>query len=114
MPMRRFTLLCALAASLAGQAAFAVNDNAGTTGFGFLKIGVGARSAALGGASTAAAGALEAAAWNPAGLYGLRERTAGLSLTSYLVDTEAGFLSLALPGPRRVWALSVHYASYGE
>ena len=49
---------CALAACLlltATDPAAAINSNSGTTGFNFLKIGVGARSAALGGAYAAVA-----------------------------------------------------------
>ena len=86
---------CALAACLllaATDPAAAINSNAGTTGFNFLKIGIGARSAALGGAYTAVSGDIEASAWNPAGLYGVANRTAALSLNSYLVDSQAGFV----------------------
>ena len=50
--------------------ASAINPNAGTTGFNFLKIGVGTRAAALGGAYAAVSGNIEASAWNPAGLFG--------------------------------------------
>jgi hypothetical protein len=92
----------------------AINSNAGTTGFNFLKIGVGARTAALGGANTALSGDLEAAASNPASLFGVRERTASLSLTSYLVDSEAGFLGLAFPGEDRVWGVAINYFTHGD
>ena len=94
--------------------ASAINNNAGTTGFNFLKIGVGARTAALGGANTALSGDLEAAASNPASLFGVRERTASLSLTSYLVDSEAGFVSVASPGEDRAWSVGVNYFTHGE
>ena len=96
------------------QSAAAINSNAGTTGFNFLKIGVGARTAALGGANTALSGDLEATASNPASLFGVRERTASLSLTSYLVDSEAGFVSLAFPGEDRVWAAGINYFTHGD
>ena len=111
------TLVAAVAAALVSTAtgpASAINDSAGTAGFNFLKIGVGARPAALGGAYTAISGDLEATGWNPAGLYGIQERTATLSYSSYLVDTEAGFLSVAFAGPDRVWGLSVTYFSHGD
>ena len=98
----------------ASQPALAINENAGTTGFNFLKIPVGARPAALGGAYAAAAGKMEATAFNPAGLHGLEHRAGVVSLASYLVDTEAGFISVALPGESRVWAGSVNYFSYGS
>jgi hypothetical protein len=99
--------------ALVTSPAWAVNDSAGTTSFNFLKIGVGARPTALGGAFTAVRGDLEASSWNPAGLHGLEQRSGVLSLSSYLVDTEAGFLSIAAPGEHRTWALSVNYVTYG-
>jgi len=95
------------------QTASGVNDKAGTTGYNFLKIGVGARPAALGGAFTAITGDVESTAHNPAGLWGIQERRAAASYTSYLVDTEAGFLSVAMPGRKRVWGASLNYVSYG-
>ena len=113
MTMRHALLPCVLVLVM-GRDAQAINDNAGTTGFNFLKIGVGARAAALGGAYTATTGDLEAIGWNPAGLLGIGERSAALSYTSYLVDTETGFLSVGRPGERRDWALSVNYVSYGD
>ncbi len=92
----------------------AANENVGITGFGFLKVGVGARPAALGGAFAAVSGDLEASHWNPAGLWGLDQRSATFSVSRYLVDTQAGFLSAAFPGEKRVWALSMNYFSYGS
>ncbi|NKB68046.1 MAG: PorV/PorQ family protein [Candidatus Latescibacteria bacterium] len=94
--------------------ATAINENAGTTGFNFLKIGVGARAAALGGAYTAVEAAIEASAWNPAGLLGVPERSASISYNSYLVDTQAGFLNLVLPGPKRTWGINLNYFTYGD
>lgn len=114
--MHRFGQVLALMGTvvlLMAQTAVAINDKAGTTGYNFLKIGVGARSAALGGAYTAVTGDVESAAWNPAGLWGIQERSAAASYTSYLVDTEAGFLSIASPGQKRVWGASLNYVSYG-
>ena len=108
---------CALAACILLSTltpAAAINPNAGTTGFNFLKIGVGTRAAALGGAYAAVSGNIEASAWNPAGLFGLGERTAALAYNSYFVDSQAGFASIAVPKGSRVHALSVHYVSYGD
>ena len=103
---------CLLLATI--EPAAAINSNAGTTGFNFLKIGVGARAAALGGAYGAIAGEVEASGWNPAGLYGVNQRTAALSLNSYLVDSQAGFISVAFPKEQRVVAISANYVSYGD
>ena len=111
---RTIALTAAAFALTAGvDPAAAVNSNAGTTGYNFLKIPVGARPAALGGAYTAIGGDLEASAFNPAGLHGVRHRAGVVALTSYLVDTEAGFLSVAMPGEKRTWAASLNYFTYG-
>ena len=96
------------------QPVSAINENAGTTGFNSLKIGVGARPAALGGAFAAVAGDLESTHWNPAGLLGLPGRAATISMTQYVVDTQAGFLSVAFPREKRVWGFSLNYFSAGE
>ena len=92
---------------------WAANDKAGITGFNFLKVTVGARPSALGGAYTATTGDLEASPFNPAGVYGIRQRAGVVALASYLVDTEAGYISIALPNDRRIWAASVNYFTYG-
>ena len=112
--MRFIRCILLAAVTLTATDAYAQNDNAGTTGFSFLKVGVGARAAALGGAYTAISGDLESTAWNPAGIYDGGERAAAVSLTSYLVDTEAGFLCVALPSGSRMWAVSVNYFTYGD
>ena len=105
----RLLLLLAMA-----NPAIAINENAGTTGFNFLKVPVGARASALGGAFVAMRGDLESTTWNPAGLLGVRDRAGTLSLTRYLVDTEAGFACIAFPGEDQVWALSVNYFNHGD
>ena len=112
--MRAAALASALVLLPASQPALAINQNAGTTGFNFLKIPVGARPTSLGGAYAAVAGEMEATAFNPAGLHGLEQRAGVVSFASYLVDTEAGFIGVALPGESRVWAGSVNYFSYGS
>ncbi len=111
--MRYYALAACLLLS-AWQPATAINSNAGTTGFNFLKVDVGARSTALGGAYAAVTGDVEATAWNPAGLFGVKRRTAVLSLNSYLVDSQAGFVSVAFPKEQRVIAISANYVSYGD
>ena len=112
--MLRFATLFALSALLIGvEPAAAINENAGTTGFNFLKIGVGARANGLGGAFTGVSGDLEAPAWNPAGLLGVK-RSATVSVTRYLIDTQAGYLSVALPNERRTIGMSFNYFTYGD
>lgn len=110
--MRLLTTLIALFLCSVSTA-HAINANAGTTGFNFLKIGVGARAMALGGAYATTTADPEAAAWNPAGLWGIDERTATLSFNRYLVDSQAGFVSVTLPAQKRVWSISANYVTYG-
>ena len=35
-------------------------------------------------------------------------------MARYLIDTQAGFLSVALPGKQRIWGLSLNYFTYGD
>ena len=112
--MPRILALSLTVVLAAAQQGAALSDDAGTTGYNFLKIGVGARPAAMGGAFTALAADVDAPGWNPAGLYGIRGRTGTLSLTNYLIDTQAGHATVAVPGPRRAWAVSVTYVTYGD
>ena len=112
--MLRFATLFALSALLIDiEPVTAINENAGTTGFNFLKIGVGARANGLGGAFTGVSGDLEAPAWNPAGRLGVK-RSATVSVTRYLIDTQAGYLSVALPNERRTIGISFNYFTYGD
>ena len=113
--MSRLTIPTAFALLLGFTfGAEAINPNAGTTGFNFLKIGVGARASALGGAYSTVSGDVEATSWNPAGLYGIKHRSAVLSLNKYLVNSQAGFASIAIPSINGPWAISANYVTYGK
>lgn len=105
--------MMALLLTFAAQSA-ATHDSAGTTGFNFLKIGMGARPTAMGGAFTAVPADTESAFWNPAGMHGISQRTGVLALNSYLVDTQAGAASIALPAANRTWGLTIQYVTYGD
>lgn len=95
---RILCVLCVLCGSLLPAPAAAQEDPAspdrqtitrvGTTAAQFLKLGVGARPIALGGAFVAEASSLSAAYWNPAGLAGLRGNALQLSKTEYLADVD--------------------------
>ncbi|MBN2289627.1 MAG: PorV/PorQ family protein [Candidatus Glassbacteria bacterium] len=69
--MRKYsvvTTLIAAAALLWWSPSSAISPDAGTTSLNFLKVGVGARAAALGGAYNAVSDDASACFWNPAGL----------------------------------------------
>ncbi len=79
----------------------------------FLKIGVGARPAAMGGAYTAVADDVNAIAWNPAGLSGLNKREVGAMHAALAVDTRYDFLGYAQPTAHGTLALSAARLSQG-
>jgi hypothetical protein len=63
----------------------------------FLKIGVGARSAGLGGACTAAANDVTAMSWNPAGLSLLSKRELGAMHAELASDLRYDYAGYAAP-----------------
>lgn len=69
--MRRLAFACIIAV-LSAAGLHAQNANLGTAGALFLKIPVGARPAALGGAVTSCGSGAEALFWNPAGTAGVK------------------------------------------
>jgi hypothetical protein len=109
----------------------AIDDNAGTAGYSFLKIGVGARPAALGGAYVGLADDFSALYYNPAGISRPRladrwedgsmptrpapATFAAASYNSWISDFQSGFLALINPlGPRTAVGASIQYMSYGD
>lgn len=86
--MRRALMPLALSAALAVTAAAEVHPRAGTTSMAFLKIGAGARYAALGDAGAVLADDAFACFWNPARLsemYG--SHSAGFQHNSWIAGT---------------------------
>lgn len=69
----------------------------GTSAAQFLKIGVGARALALGGANGAVANDANSIYWNPAGMVMLEKVTWTGSHTNWLVDVSHQFTGLVLP-----------------
>lgn len=63
----------------------------GTTAAQFLKLGVGARAIALGGAFAAEATDLSALYWNPSGLANLQGSAVQMSYTQYLADIDYNY-----------------------
>ena len=69
--MKRIVLICAVMV-LAAEMLLAQNPNLGTSGAQFLKIPVGPRAAALGGAFTSSGDDASTLFWNPAGSVGVK------------------------------------------
>lgn len=89
-------ILAGLAPGTAGAAA--LYPSAGSTSAAFLKLGVGARAVAMGGAFSGVAGDPYALYWNPAGLAYLEgERNAGLFHNEYFQGLGQEFLFYTVP-----------------
>lgn len=88
-------LTVALAVALAPLAAFGAGK--GEAGGQFLRVGVGARAPAMGGAFSPVADDATAIYWNPAGLAQLEKREVSLSYNMYFEDTAAQFVGYAHP-----------------
>jgi hypothetical protein len=111
--MRKFVIITIIAlgpAALMPASAIAVNSNAGTAAYTFLKIGTGAKSQGLGGAFVGLADDATALYYNPAGLTALGQEEMifdellgkpmyekpknffTASYINYLIDFQYGFL----------------------
>ncbi|MBI4369802.1 MAG: PorV/PorQ family protein [Elusimicrobia bacterium] len=96
VPSSKSKALCVevlfLAASCILRPATSFASGVGTSGGQFLRVPVGARAAAMGGAFSALADDVTAIYWNPAGLAQLQKREVSLSYNSYFADTSGQFL----------------------
>jgi opacity protein-like surface antigen len=86
------TLVAALLATTASAQLFRSTSKVGTTAGQFLKIGVGARAIAMGGAQCAATNDITALYWNPAGLSRLTsDAEATFTHATWLADVNYDF-----------------------
>lgn len=90
-------------------------NKAGRTAFQFIKIGIGARQAALGEASIARVRDVNAVFWNPANITGIELGEASFSYTRWFADLDyfAGAAGIRWNGVG-VFALSYASLNYGE
>jgi len=131
--MRRFgyPLVLIAAVLLAWSPAKAIDDNAGTAGYSFLKIGVGARPAGMANAYVGVADDYSALYFNPAGVTAARlslpwedgrapepaepATYVAASYNSWISDFQSGFLALVSPIANDIWlGASIQYMSYGD
>ena len=90
-------------------------NKGGRTALQFLKIGLGARQAALGEASIAAVRDVNAVFWNPAGLAGIARFEASFSYVRWLADLNYVAGTVGARWDRvGVFALSVAALDYGD
>jgi len=112
--------LLALLLFFGGESAKAVkiNENAGTTGFAFLKLGVGSQAAAMGGAYTAMAGDAATLYYNPAGSVNLAGKQFMAGYHNYVLDIQSGFVAIVLPAeqlrmPKGKVGFFIDYLNFG-
>jgi len=110
--MRKLWVLILLLPSLAFSQEFA---KSGTVGAQFLKIGIGARGAALGGAYEAVSNDITAVFWNPSGLVNVEGTSVYLSHIEWLAEIgyEALAVSHEFPGIG-TFGISIAYMSSGD
>lgn len=70
---------------------------AGVTGMEFLKIGVGPRAVAMGGAYTAVADDVYSMYWNPAGLGRMKTAEITFQNNQFITDIDQNYLAVAMP-----------------
>jgi hypothetical protein len=92
-----------------------INKKAGTSAFSFLKIDIGARPMAMGGAFTGVADDETSLYYNPAGIAALEGRRFIAGYHNNFFDMQSGFLGYihSLNEQRKVF-LFVNYLNYGE
>ncbi len=87
----------------------------GTTAGQFLKLGVGARALALGGAYVAESNDISTIYWNPAGLALLNGSEVQFSYTRYLADIQYNFVAFGTNlGTWGTLGAAVYYVDSGE
>jgi hypothetical protein len=113
--MKKLTALILLAGLFVGvSSAQAVNSKAGTYAYSFLKIPVGAKAPAMGGASTGLADDQTATFYNPAGITSFEGSSVFASYNNYLAGMQGGYLSYVTSwGQRSSIGLAVDYLNYG-
>lgn len=73
------------------------SDQVGTSMANFLKIDVGSRASALGGAFVAMADDASATYWNPGGLVNVKKNEAMFQSTNWVADTKLYYMSVVVP-----------------
>jgi len=74
-----------------------IDDKVGTAGFQFLKLGVGARDVALGGANTAIPEGPTAMYWNPAGICLDNKKSVAFFKNNWIATINHNFIGLKMP-----------------
>lgn len=112
--MRKYFTLSVILLLWLHSVSFGAGSKVGTTAAQFLKIEIGARAMAMGGAFVATANDATASFWNPAGLATLQSREVAVVHTNWLADMDLEYASIAIPAGGNVFGLSLTALNYGE
>ena len=94
---------------------YAIHSKAGTFAYSFLKIPVGAKAAALGGAYTGLSDDESGMYYNPAGISQISGSAISGSYNNYLAGIQGGFLSYIMPWRENgKIGVAVNYLNYGS
>jgi hypothetical protein len=112
--MRTFLILFTLGVLILSLCFLAQAQGPGTSGANFLKIGVGAKATAMGGAFTALASDGTSLYWNPAGLTQLEEREFSATYNSWFEGISQGYLGLIFPSSKGTMGFGANYVDMGK
>ena len=110
------TIMIGIIFAISGST-LASNKNVGTTGFSFLKLGVGAKAIAMGGAYSAVADDPSIIYYNPAGTINLKGKQFMAGYHNYVLDIQSGFVAGTIPIPlfKKCRAgLFIDYLNFGD
>lgn len=97
-----------------GSSSFSLASQPGTTAANFLKIPVGARASAMGGAYTALCQDTTALYWNPAGLVSCEEKELFAMYNSWFQDISQGYFGAVYPREKRAFGFAINYVDFGQ
>lgn len=111
--MRKLLLATIITILFLGISTFSPAADIGTTAANFLKIGVGARPAGMGGAYTAITSDGTALYWNPAGLAQIEKPEISMMYNAHFQKVKQGYLALAFPLLGGTAGLGTNYVDMG-
>jgi tetratricopeptide (TPR) repeat protein len=112
--MRKIAIIIFLVSLCSSCQPAALAQNAGTTGFDFLKIGVMPRPISMGQSFVAVSNDIAACYWNPAGLGDISKRQLSFVASQWLLDMNYYYFSFISPTKSGALGLSVGMFSYGD
>lgn len=111
--MKKCLILLTIVIAFNGLVSAATKDDIGTSGAQFLKLGAGARVAAMGDVFGAVADDSSAIYWNPAGLNQLKKKSVSIMHSMWVGDIAYDWVSYAQPTSFGAFGVGIQYLSYG-